>query len=252
MISAQRMCAVCSAVLTAEFCRYCGAPANGPVPQSLPPANRGSSRSLIVASTSAIPIGGQIQVNCVIDITGSMEEVTEQGIRKIDELYTALMSMRAPLLPVNNKIQIEIIEFNLTARIAIPFASPQEVFDQYVKPTPNGGTDLSKGMELARSELQCVSQGGEQVVVAMTDGETINEENALSAARQLHANGVQVITVCFGTTSHALLLKQMASTPELFFTSNHGELGLFFQRLAKASAASARNPNARVSDFMTR
>ncbi len=179
----------------------------------------------------ACPEGdGRLDVALVVDRSGSMKP------EDIAAAQNAVVSFLGELTP--GAAQVSLIAFSSEAEVLTPLTSDlQQVVQGVSGLSASGMTRIDLALQAALAEM--TGPGGRsdvpRVAVLMTDGQpTTNDEGPTkSAANALKGAGIQLYTIGLGEGIDDGLLRELASSPELYFQANsdldlvtvYGEIG---------------------------
>lgn len=175
----------------------------------------------------------------VIDSSTSMEDLTENGRRKLDVAVEAATSFveDGRLRMHSGGERIGIVIFNQEARLLQPLTSDRDLIVRSLRSITTTSTQsridsgLNKAYELLRSPGVRPANRG---VILLTDGisNPVPGEIAIQAANQIRSDGILLYTVGFGPEMDQPTLSGIAAKPErLFIAPTIEEIGPIFVAL---------------------
>lgn len=159
----------------------------------------------------------------VLDVSGSMSG-------KIEDARTAAQTFVDLVLP--GPAQLGLVTFDHQVQTVVPLSAD---FDPLrlalVQMQAGGGTQIDLGLERATELLLARRAGASPVIILMTDGYSGGgPEPVLEAALKAKAQGILVVTICFGAQCDPSL-EEAATLPRFFFQAADADalLGLFVE-----------------------
>lgn len=134
---------------------------------------------------------------------------------------------------------IGVVAFDDHAQEKAPLSqSKSALFKSLQDIGPGGGTDIGLALDLAREMFTRPDgdpdDGVEDLAILLSDGQSAPQE-ALAAARQLGDSGVKLITIALGPDAGQDLMREMASSDDLYFqTLDPAELTRLYDHLARS------------------
>jgi Mg-chelatase subunit ChlD/sugar lactone lactonase YvrE len=166
----------------------------------------------------ACPEGdGRLDVALVVDRSGSMKP------EDISAAQNAVVSFLGELEP--GAAQVALVAFSSDAEVLTPLTSDlQRVVRGVSGLSASGMTRIDLALQAALAEMTGPGARDDvpRVVVLMTDGQpTTNDEGPTkSAANALKGAGIQLYTIGLGEGIDDGLLRELASSPDLYFQAN--------------------------------
>lgn len=152
----------------------------------------------------------------VIDISGSMGELFERGVIKLDAARNALSAMLVNKASIDPSDEAGLITFESSAQVIQalqPLSSSKRLLLQALSGLrPTGGTDINDGLVMALNHFRWKKAGVVRRIVLLTDG---HGGNPLKSAKKLKSRGVIIDVIGIGPTPDAVdepLLRKVAST----------------------------------------
>ncbi len=190
--------------------------------------------------TVCIPEEQTVDLALVIDTSTSMSDPTHPGgMIKLDAAIEAAEELVSLMKPED---QVSVIGFNKTANLATPLTSDKPTVRAALASLPGTqaqGTSIDVGLEVALHELLSSRHRAEnhRSIVLVTDGrQTGLGGNAAvrAVAQQIRAAEIKLITVGLGSDVDEVLLREIASNPELYFPApNADELKDIYREIAR-------------------
>jgi len=192
--------------------------------------------SLRITRKSEVCRTRHLRILLLIDISFSMDG------EKIEQVRAALSKMIHFLLPLEQHCSLGVVQFNSRASVAHSWCRPDELEGRIELREPDGATNIGAALRRAGQLFadHPIEKDSEQVIVLLSDGEdTCNSLPAAEAATQ-KANGNLIITIAYGDDADRELLRDIASSPELFFAkgTDGKELETFLLTLGQTLTAS--------------
>lgn len=191
--------------------------------------------SLRVTKKSDICRTKYLLILFLIDISLSMKG------KKIGEVLAGLAKMVRSLLPLGQKCESGLIEFNEQASVSHSMSPPGELEGKIALSEPDGVTNIGAALRQAGRLFtnHSTESDSEKVMILLSDGDdTCNSLPAEEAATQ-KADGNLIVTIAYGADADRQLLREIAS-PELFFAkgTDGKELETFLLTLGQTLTAS--------------
>jgi hypothetical protein len=190
--------------------------------------------------TVCVPEEQTVDVALVIDTSTSMSDPTEDGGQpKLEAAIEAAEELVKLLKPDD---QVTVVGFNRTAHLATQLTSDKARVRYALSTLPGKqaqGTSIDLGLAEALAELQSPRHvdGNHRSIILVTDGHNtgIGGNAAVRAvAQQIHTAGITLITVGLGSDADEALLREIASSPELYFPApNADELVDIYKEIAR-------------------
>lgn len=153
-----------------------------------------------------------------IDHSGSMGELYDHGIIKLEAAKRGNKRMVLEKEQIDPDDEIGIVQFDHTAQVLlkpVPIRSHKQQIMQTINSIQvSGGTDINKGLKAAESAFNWHRHGVVRRIVLLTDG---HGGNPINTANRLKANGVVIDVIGVGPDErsvNAKLLRAVASTIE--------------------------------------
>ena len=178
----------------------------------------GEEVEVTLSIDGACPEGdGRLDVALVVDRSGSMK--TED----IAAAQNAVVSFLGELEP--GAAQVSLVAFSSAAEVLTPLtADLQQVVRGVGGLAASGMTRIDLALQAALAEMTGPDARDDvpRVVVLMTDGQpTTNDEGPTkAAANALKGAGIQLYTIGLGEGIDETLLRELASSPDLYFQAN--------------------------------
>ncbi|WP_100401555.1 VWA domain-containing protein [Bacillus sp. FJAT-42315] len=132
-----------------------------------------------------------LDITFVLDNSGSMTGNDPENIR-ITEAMNLLKSF-------HEYDRASVIKFNETAMNLQSLTYDRYLVEQALKTgQPNGGTDMSTGMEEALKEFANNGGNNHKVMIILTDGYSINNERSLQLAQKANEANITIYTIGLG------------------------------------------------------
>ena len=252
-------CNYCQAELSPsadlDTCPSCGFPVGGesaaasgavtlPAKSLQPQERAGTERpgSLRVTKKSEVCRGKCLLIAFLVDISGSMNG------QKIREVLAGLTKMVHFLLPLGQKCEIAIVEFSDQASVAHSLRPPGDLEGKLALSSPDGATNIGAALRLGGTLLanHPIDKDSEQVMILLSDGDDTCSSLPVEEAATQKADGNLIITIAYGDDADRNLLRDIASSPDLFFAKGDGgqELETFLTDLGKTLTASIQTGQA--------
>lgn len=170
----------------------------------------------------------------VIDVSGSMNEPTNEGITKLAATQQAAVNFIAQLRAGD---QAAVVSFSTGARVEVPLtvnAADTQAAIQGL--SAGGGTNIASGIDEATNLLAGAGHNSEQdaipVIIVLSDGESNRNAviNSSERARRLLDN-VRIATIGLGTGVDTTTLEAISDEGLAFFTASSAELITFYERI---------------------
>jgi Mg-chelatase subunit ChlD len=191
-------------------------------------------------ATECIPEEQVVDLALVIDTSTSMGDPTSEGGQpKLEAAIEAAEELVALLKPED---QVAVIGFNRASHLATQLTGDKARVRWALSTLPGTqaqGTSIDLGLAEALAELESPrhKQGNDRSIVLVTDGrQTGLGGNAAvrAVAQQIHAADIKLITVGLGSDVDEALLRDIASSPELYFPApNAEELKDIYREIAR-------------------
>jgi len=180
---------------------------------------------------------GSLAIALVIDVSGSMGPQNKMQLAKA--------GAQAGVGLMNDGDSIALVKFNDVAQVLVPTTtidaqSKNAVINVIGSLQPGGGTAIGAGVLTGLGQLNGTG-GCEQLIVLLTDGESLNGNlagNDPSVLAQLQASGAKVFSIALGNqaSTQELIPLTTVSDGKLFTATTAGELpGIFSEIFAEAS-----------------
>ena len=243
----------------AQYCVRCGATLGGTqvqgrtvlAPQLLCPAalelplepfQLARLRTLrgAVADSAVLPRAIAEWLVLVLDRSNSMGEGYDGERCKLDAARRAAAALILRMARLDPQGQLGVVEFNGSARVLAPpcpvQAHRQSLIDALQSLTPDDGTDLNAGLQMARQLLPAQGQNVPQRIVLLTDGQGGGPR---ATAADLKSRGVVLDMIGIGDCPDHVnekLLRTIATTdatgPHYRFIKDEATLVKTFTQLA--------------------
>jgi Mg-chelatase subunit ChlD len=163
-------------------------------------------------------LGQREETVFVIDHSGSMGELYDHGIIKLEAAKRGNNRMLLEKEQIDPDDEIGIVQFDHTAQVLLKPA-PIRSHKQQIMQTINtiqisGGTDINKGLKAAESAFNWNRHGLVRRIVLLTDG---HGGNPINTANRLKSNGVVIDVIGIGPSPGSVnekLLRAVASIIE--------------------------------------
>lgn len=221
----------------ARYCQYCGAVV-APVAPAAPiaePIGAGKTRAYATTtsngngfsqlelgpSSSVVPVASPAigmqreQLVLVIDASGSMGEVFDNGVTKLEAAIRGGCNLIANKAQIDDEDEAGLVTFTDRGNLVCPIrplrGDKANLFRRLQQLSIGGGTDLNEGLLVAERALDWHRQGIVRRIVILTDGEG---GEPLRTGQRLRDAGVVIDIIGVGPTPERVnepLLKQLAS-----------------------------------------
>ncbi len=256
---------------TAKYCQKCGRPLGATllqgrtvvIPKSPPPAGgqlKIDPRTIIARARKAFGAGSTVvgypsvrgnlntqheDMYLVGDVSSSMEEEFDRGIYKIEALRRASVSLVINKNQIDPEDRIGVITFCEQADILLGLTSIGANKLTLIKTIQDleaaGGTDIEKGLAMARDHFDWSRTDVVRRITLLTDGE--DDSDPIPTANDLKRRGVIIDVIGIGASPSNVnekLLKGLSSTIEgevrYRFIKNHRSLIDHYTRLANKTS----------------
>lgn len=183
----------------------------------------------------------------VADVSGSMGEEFDSGVTKIAALSRAAVNLVLQKHQIDPRDRVGAIIFNHRAEVRIELArvgdQKQALIRSLQALAADGGTDITKGLCLARDHFDWNRPHVVRRIVLLTDGQ--DDGDPVTEAEDLKQQGVVIDVIGIGASpAHVKekLLKRVASTIEgelrYRFIKDHRTLVSHFTQLATKTSTS--------------
>jgi Mg-chelatase subunit ChlD len=190
--------------------------------------------------TECIPEEQTVDLALVIDTSTSMSDPTHEGGQpKLQAAIEAAEELVALMKPED---QVTVIGFNRAANVATQLTGDKLQVRWALSTLPGTqaqGTWIDLGLTAALDELESPRHkpGNQRSIVLVTDGhQTGPGGNAAvrAVADQIRAADIKLITVGLGSDVDEALLREIATSPELYFPApNAEELKDIYREIAR-------------------
>lgn len=217
-------------------------PAKSASPTSL---RLGERTTITLATTSTCP-PHVVPLHAVLSLDASSS--MERG-GKLAAARTAAKRFIEPMDLTVSKVGVT--TFSAQATVAAELTDQRAALIAAVDGFPAArGTNIAAGIDTSREVLQRGRPAGAappiEAIVVMSDGRQSDDASGagdalvLAAADRAKAEGILMVTICFGSDCAADVMRQAASRPDLFFDAESGEdLAGVYQRIAGQLAETA-------------
>jgi hypothetical protein len=179
--------------------------------------------------TVCIPEEQTVDTALVIDTSTSMSDPTEDGGQpKLEAAIEAAEELVKLLKPDD---QVAVVGFNRTSHLATRLTNDKAKVRYALSTLPGTqaqGTSIDEGLAEALTELLSSRhvEGNHRSIILVTDGHQTGlggNEAVRAVARQIHEAGITLITIGLGSDVDEALLREIASSPELYFPAPNAE-----------------------------
>jgi hypothetical protein len=192
-----------------------------------------------------IPSEQTVDVALVIDTSNSMlEPTTPGGVLKLDAaIDAALIFVDNLKLPADqSQDQVTVVWFNRESGVEIPLTGDKAAIQDALRRLPQRqapDTHIDKGLQSAHDELVSPRHRptSNRAIILLTDGRqdpTVGNDAVLAIADQAKAAGIAIWTIGLGMDVDAILLRQVATSPEYFYLAPDAEdLEIIYREIAE-------------------
>ncbi len=212
---------------TARFCQSCGSTLGGTITGGtiVAPSNPSPSGTRLgplvyppgVVPGPFTPRSSQREhlfVGC--DISGSMAEICDENVTKIDAAGRAIRNMVLRKARIDPQDAVGLVTFTDTARVVVPLgpilANKQLIVDAAQSLAADGGTDIEKCLKCIEREFDWHLNDVVRRIILATDG---HGGDPLAVAQELKSRGVIIDVIGIGdhpSNVDEQLLRAVAST----------------------------------------
>ncbi len=165
--------------------------------------------------TGSHAIGRHMAVAVVLDISGSMREVSPSTDNtKLTDAQAAICELARHAGGYEN-VDVALVAFNDAAQVVVPFGHPPDRIDAAVAAMQaHGGTHMQTGLAAA-AELLAAYPNSRRIVVFVTDGRPASAVAAAEEAARLREHcGIEIVCIAIGDDALVpFLAAQIASDP---------------------------------------
>jgi len=139
-----------------------------------------------------------------------------------------------------NTVRLGIMEFADRVSVSLGPSDDARALRQAVKAWTIGSVGIGNGAHPFDAAQKLLSgQGGRRILVVLTDGCWSNPKEAIRAARQCHADHIEVIALGFGTADEEFLRQVATSTDRSALLNSSDELRSAFEQVAQVVSEGA-------------
>ena len=170
----------------------------------------------------------------VIDVSGSMDDPTSEGISKLAATQQAAIAFTEQLRPGD---QVALVAFSGSASVELELTDDIEAAQQAIQGlSTGGGTNIPSGIDAATDLLAGAGHNSEQdaipVIIVLSDGQdnVSAVQNSADRARRL-LDQTRIAAIGLGTDVSRDALTAAADEGLAFFTASSAELITFYERI---------------------
>lgn len=171
----------------------------------------------------------------VLDNSGSMAGTPMREARNASSDFADLMNL------MEEGDAVAIIRFDDEAELMSAFSQERrDVIQAIQRIIEGGGTDIAAGLDLAREEFtrNPPPENVRSVLILLSDGQS-NAAAAISAADQVKAQGIRIITIALGDARGDTLLEIASSEADYYETADPTVLIDIYSEIASGFVGSA-------------
>lgn len=174
---------------------------------------KGSDLADIIPLELDVPddvVKAHVAVALVLDSSGSMARSVLGSSRSQQAVANEAAAGAIEVLDQSDYVSV--IAFNNAARTVVPIRrndDTQSIQQRIRSISPNGGTNLTPALDLARQQLLSVDSNTKHIVV-LSDGSSQNAAALPGIAKELAAEGIKVSTITIGDEADEMTMRLIA------------------------------------------
>ncbi len=191
------------------------------------------ANDLPVCATTSTP--EPIYAILVLDNSGSMAGAPMREARNASSDFADLMNL------TEEGDAVAVVRFDDRAELMSAFSQERRDVVQAIRRiVEGGGTDIAAGLDLAREEFTRIPppENVRSVIILLSDGQS-DAAAAISAADQVKAQGIRIITIALGDARGDTLLQIASSEADYYETADPTILIDIYSEIASGFVGSA-------------